>query len=347
MPLKLIPPTEGRSPNWCIRGTYLGVYLDRSTGACERRIATQFLASLKAQIERGELQRRDAAPALTFAAAAVIYMKAGGERRFLEPLLLRIGDKPLDAINQATVNALAVEIYPDASPATRNRQVFTPIAAVLTAGGVKLGLERPKGWRGKPRMFFLNEAQAFALFDAAGTLNVRFGALLVFLTYCGPRLSEALRVTWDDVDLDAATARLGRTKNGEPQTAYLPAPVLDSLRALPRLSERGKPLKTVFGFTKAGRLYELLNKACEAAGVVIPDRVAFHAFRHTYGAWMRRFGGLDTSGLVAAGRWADPASARVYEHVDVTDAARRADRLPQPPIRAKSVKLKQAKNNVE
>lgn len=346
MPLKLVPPAEGRSPNWRIRGTYLGVYVDRSAGSGERRVAAQFLASLKARIERGELQRRDAPPALTFAAAAVIYMKSGGERRFLEPLLVRIADKPLDEINQGLINSLAVEIYPDASPATRNRQVFTPIASVLRAGGVKLALNRPKGWRGRPRLFFFNEAQAFALFDAAAALNVRFGALLIFLTYCGPRLSEALRVTWDDVDLEGATARLGRTKNGEPQTAYLPAPTIDALRALPRLSERGKALKTVFGFSKAGRLYELLDKACDAAGVVIPDRVAFHAFRHTYGAWMRRFGGLDTSGLVAAGRWADPASARVYEHVDVTDAARRADRLPKPPIRAKSAQQRKAKNNV-
>lgn len=343
MPLKLVPPAPGRSPNWRIRGTYLGVYIDRSAGTGERRVAAQQLTTIKAEIERGELQRRDAPAPLSFAAAAVVYMKAGGERRFLEPILLRIGNRPLAEIDQATVNALAVELYPDATPATRNRQVFTPIAAVLAAGGVKIALARPKGWRGTPRTFYLAPEQAFALFDAADAINGRFGALLVFLTYCGPRLSEALRLTWDDVDLAGATARLGRTKNGEPQTAYLPAAVVARLANLPRASERGRPLRTVFGLAKSGRLYELLDRACKASGVAIPERVAFHAFRHTYGAWMRRYGELDTSGLVAAGRWRDAASARVYEHVDVSEAARRADRLP---IRANFVRAKGSGKNV-
>lgn len=342
MPLTLVPPSPKRSPNWRVRGTYLGVYVDRSAGTGEKRLASLFLANIKGQIERGELQRGAASAPMTFAAAAFIYMKSGGEARFMEPLLLRIGEKAVTAINQATVNALAVDMYPNASPATRNRQVFTPIAAVLKAAGVALELQRPKGWRGKPRTFFLSPEQAFALFDAGAALNQRFGALLVFLAYCGPRLSEALRLTWDDVDLDGATARLAETKNGTPQTAYLPAPVRDALRALPRESERGRPLKTVFGYSKAGRLYSLLAEACERAGVEIPDRVAFHAFRHTYGAWMRRYGGLDTSGLVAAGRWADATSARVYEHVDVTEAARAADKLP---TRAKSVQSNRVKHD--
>ncbi len=33
MPLKLIPPREGKSPNFTVRGTYLGQYVDRSAGS--------------------------------------------------------------------------------------------------------------------------------------------------------------------------------------------------------------------------------------------------------------------------------------------------------------------------
>jgi hypothetical protein len=32
MPIKLKPPREGKSPNYSIRGTYLGVYVDETTG---------------------------------------------------------------------------------------------------------------------------------------------------------------------------------------------------------------------------------------------------------------------------------------------------------------------------
>jgi hypothetical protein len=41
MPIKLIPPRKGKSPYWTIRGTYLGYYVDRSTGASKRAVARQ------------------------------------------------------------------------------------------------------------------------------------------------------------------------------------------------------------------------------------------------------------------------------------------------------------------
>jgi hypothetical protein len=43
MPLELIPPRQGRkagnSPNWRVRGTYLGTYVDRTTGTSKRGTA--------------------------------------------------------------------------------------------------------------------------------------------------------------------------------------------------------------------------------------------------------------------------------------------------------------------
>lgn len=77
--------------------------------------------------------------------------------------------------------------------------------------------------------------------------------------------------------------------------------------------------------------------------MTIPQGVAFHAFRHSYAAWMRREAGLDTSALVATGRWKDPASARVYEHVEASEEARKADLLP---TRGKSVERTLARRKV-
>jgi integrase len=56
--------------------------------------------------------------------------------------------------------------------------------------------------------------------------------------------------------------------------------------------------------------------------------VAFHVFRHTWGAWMRRYGGLDTSGLVETGAWRSRQAAAVYEHAVQSEEARKADALP-------------------
>ena len=60
------------------------------------------------------------------------------------------------------------------------------------------------------------------------------------------------------------------------------------------------------------------------------DWVNFHTLCHTWATWMRRYGGLDQLGLVATGRWKDPASAARYAHVVVSEKSRRADLLPVP-----------------
>ena len=69
---------------------------------------------------------------------------------------------------------------------------------------------------------------------------------------------------------------------------------------------------------------EKLRKAAALSGVYIPEGIAFHAFRHTFGCWMRR-SGCDTSALVATGAWTSHAAARRYEHTDVSEAARASD----------------------
>lgn len=56
----------------------------------------------------------------------------------------------------------------------------------------------------------------------------------------------------------------------------------------------------------------------------------FHLFRHTWATWMRRYGGLDTSGLLETGAWRDRSTAARYEHLDATEEAQKADLLPVP-----------------
>ena len=65
---------------------------------------------------------------MTFLAAAVAYMKAGGERDFLGPIIEQTGlysirDKAIERITQSDIDNLAGELYPNASAPTRNRQV--------------------------------------------------------------------------------------------------------------------------------------------------------------------------------------------------------------------------------
>jgi integrase len=95
----------------------------------------------------------------------------------------------------------------------------------------------------------------------------------------------------------------------------------DHPRGLDRADQR------VFRFRKNGRLYSLMNKVKQAAGLsTMPGK--FHIFRHTFGTWMTVHGGLDAEGLVATGVWRDEGSARRYRHTVTSEAARRADFLP-------------------
>jgi integrase len=322
MPIKLVPPREGTSKNWRIRGTYLRERVDQTTGTPDRKLAAKILSKVREDIERGAFSRPGAP---TFTDAALNYCQAGGERRFVLRLADHFGETPLTRIDQAAVDAAALALYPRATPATRNRQVYSPVSAILKAAGVPDGLKRPKGARGARRLFWLTPEQASALLTAAEARDAEFGLFLAFLLYTGCRLTEALSLQIAGVNLSEGWARVLETKNGEPRLVHLPPVIVAALATHPRgLARVGK----VFRFGKNGRLYTWLDDAARAAGVEIPQGVAFHAFRHTWGAWMRRYGGLDTTGLVETGAWRSRQAAAVYEHAEQSAEARKADLLP-------------------
>lgn len=320
MPLKLIPPRN--SPYWSIRGTHLGVYIDKSTRLSERRAAARVLAKWRSEIESGQLTK---AGEPTFSEAALAYMENGGDRRFVGPLLLHFKDLPLWKMTQSAIDAAALAIYPKATPSTRNRQLYTPISAIMKHVGVDRHVRRPKGAGGSRRLEWLSPTQAFALFAAADAGDAEFGILVRLLLYTGLRLGEALAIHTDRIDLSGAFAYIPTTKTAEPRGVHLPPVVVAALANHPRgLDRPGR----AFRFTKGSRLYALLNAALEASGVVLAHGTAFHVLRHSYASWMRRFGGLDLQGLVGTGAWADPASAARYAHVIASEEAKRADLLP-------------------
>lgn len=249
----------------------------------------------------------------------------------MTPVVEHFGARPLRKIDQAAIDLAAAAIYPNASPATRNRQVYTPISAVLKRAGTPLELKRPKGAQGNAVKGWLWPEQAGRLFEEAHKIDAEFGALLILLCYTGLRLSEALNLTWNDVRLADGYAFVPDTKNNEPRAVFLPPVAVAALgnRAGDGNGNRGR----VFRFRKSGHLYQLLRASAARAGVDLPERSAFHIFRHTYGTWMRRYAGLDARGLVATGAWKDRKSADRYAHADVTEEAAKASLLPTPKLR--------------
>jgi hypothetical protein len=177
MPLKLCPP-DPKHPTWRVRGKYLGVEVDRSTGARQKSVAQKLLKKWEEEIERGSYAPAEVAvPApLTFSAAALSYMQAGGDAQFLEPLIQHFADKPLAQITQADVDAAATLLCPELTDASKNRKVYTPVSAImhhagfetlLLEGDKRKAMKRPKDSRGSSRLCWLRPPEAARLIAAA------------------------------------------------------------------------------------------------------------------------------------------------------------------------------------
>ena len=337
MPIKLVAPRkEIGQVNFYGRGTYLGITVNKSTGASRRSIAKRVIAEWERDIERGRFAK---AAGETFVSAAVRYMEKGGERRFVAKLIAHFGpdqllrptlpqDETIENYWQRQLDNAAATLMPLYFYDTGNSDIYTPGSAILKVGNVKFQVVRPKGSRGRELIGWLRKEQAEALLRAAYGLHHEFGLLCHTLLFTGLRLAEGTRrLTCDNLNLQEGWAIIPRTKNGKPRTVFLPDHLVAALANHPRGLARGA--EPVFKFHKGGRIYNLLNEAAEKAGVTLPERQAFHIFRHTYGAQMKRLG----ADLVGTGAWLSKQSAGRYEHLDVREEAQKAALLPAPKIK--------------
>jgi integrase len=357
MPLTLRAPRPPKSPNYEIRGTYLGVHVERSARTADKKLAARVKKQIEREIEAGIFTPKGG---MTFLEAAVAYMKAGGERTFLGPIIeydgaYAIRDKIAEMIVQQDLNHIANALYPDNTAASRNRAVYTPIIAVLHHAGIERRFKRPKGWQGKKSKSFLEYDQAFALCNAADDIDREFGLLCWTLLYTGRRIGDLLNPNTKlrNLNLRAKepTLYIGKTKNGDPVTVPLPPIVVEKFKAMPPrpsrkagMSQKGAgvpflerdPDERIFRFHQGGYLRKLLAQAMANAGLSFPKRErGFHLFCHSYATWCIR-GGMDNHALARTGRWKDPRSVAPYIHNLVSDEAKRAAMLLPTPNREQS-----------
>lgn len=322
MPLKLYPPDK-RHPTYRIRGTHLRIAVDESTGTRDKRLAEQMRKARVREIERGAIAApapRVAGP--TFAEAALAYMQASGATRFMKPLLHHFAERPLSSITQMDVDACAQALYPGRAPATLNRQVYTPMKAVMNHVGHMQQIRRPRGAQGRVHHHWLWPEEVEAVLAAARAIDSELHAYLTTFAATGLRLSEVLAMRCADLRLEDAFVFVPDTKNGEPQPVHLPPVAVAALAGHPRGLDR--PGERIFRWHKGGRLYGLVRRAFAQAGIDHRGQ-PHHIFRHSFATWMHRYAGTDP---FETGRWKDPASARRYTHHIVSEAAARADLLP-------------------
>lgn len=286
MPLKL---WKNAHNVWQVRGTVAGQRIRKSTGTGDEATARKYAARL----ERDAWARHLApvSETLTFEAAALLYLESDREARFLAPLIRHFAGWDVAEIRQGHIHDAAVKLYPLAAPATRNRQVLTPVQAVINfaherghCAPIKVRRFREdRAPRAAVDRAWLDAFMAQA--DARGLADLATLALFMFTT--GARISEALTV---------AEVR-GRVAVIQTKTGWREA--ILSRELMLRMAGR-----TRFRWSSRWSVYGPWREVCAAAGLAyVPPH---QAGRHSFATEMIVRRGIDAKTAADLGGWASP-----------------------------------------
>ena len=119
----------------------------------------------------------------------------------------------------------------------------------------------------------------------------------MFLT--GSRITDALNVTWDDVDLTRRRALVRQGKlGGDERSAHLPPSLVAALANIP--GDR-KPGSRVFGYSTLHTAKWPWRAAIRRAGIA---NLTFHSCRHGFATAMLH-SGVDVITVAKLGGWKD------------------------------------------
>lgn len=310
------------------RNPVTGRSIRKSTGLVSERHAEAKRIQLEARLldEATYGKRRTA----TFAEAVVLYGQKGHPDRFIEPLNEHFGLRQLADITDLDLANFAALTYPNATPQTIDRQVYTPMIAIWrVAHAAKMcgphEFKRPKKPERETVVFATDEDIAALLSGLSGLseiFSLKLRAAILLLTFTGGRASEICRVMSGDVDWEMRTVLLRKTKSGKPRVVPLTSMVLEAL--LPLRQAQGP----ICGYANRWRLNRALEVACVAAGV--PVMTSHQIGRHAFAARLLRQR-KTLKEVQEAGGWSVgsmPMIAAIYAHLEmkaVDEAVRGAD----------------------
>jgi integrase len=269
MPLKLYR----RGQIWHYRGTVAGRLLRGSTKTASKETAQRIAADREQRAWKGHL---DPQSVLTFAQAAILYRQDEKSDRFLRKIEDYWKDTPVREITPGAIRTAAIVLYPNAGPATRNRQAIVPTQAIINHAAehelcprirvarfeVKKKAKEPVTWAW---------VQTFMAY--AKKPNLAALACLMYLT--GARITQALQIEWSEVDFRAGKVLIRATDKGDDdRRAHMPPELVAALASIP-----GNRIGLVFGFKSRGNCRTQWNGAIRRAGI---KHLSYHACRHGF-----------------------------------------------------------------
>ncbi len=172
--------------------------------------------------------------------------------------------------------------------------------------------------------------EVLALIDAAGgdseadgPLTLRNRALLELLYSTGARISEAVGLDLDDIDIHARSVLL-RGKGGKQRLIPIGRPAVSALdaylvRGRPDLASRGRGMPAIFLNARGGRLsrqsaWQVLQDSAERAGITAT--VSPHVLRHSFATHLLD-GGADVRVVQELLGHASVTTTQIYTMVTV------------------------------
>jgi len=190
------------------------------------------------------------------------------------------------------------------------RLKLVPRAFVAPTRGIERNAERPDPER------YLRPEEVERVLAVARVIDRKWGKMAALITvayHTGLRVGSILRARGRDLDLDAGTLTVARTKNGDPITAGLSSAALAELKRLPKVGQDG-----LFFGNRGGKpftyrpLWTRIAKEARLSGRV------FHELRHGHGYQLARAGVSQQMIMQSMGHRTLSASAR-YAHASVAD----------------------------
>lgn len=289
---------------WQAAGTFNGIRIRKSLGTRDEAKVPEALANYEAKLWKRHHYGEEAVR--TFEDAALNYLQHGGkdgnggEGRYLPPLIRYFKGRAVGTIKPAELRTAVASLYPKAGPATRNRQGIVPGRAVIMhahdlgwCGAIKVKqFEVPKSRKHTP----VDRAWLDAFMAEADRSKLpHLSTIVLFMHQTAARVSEAVRLKGEHVDLGKRIAVLERTKTGTWSARKLTAELVARISALDH-----RDGFRVFGYTDPKAVNRVMKRVARCAGIA--ERSTHSAGRHSFGTNVMA-GGAKLKDAMDAGDW--------------------------------------------
>lgn len=292
MPLTI----KKRGNTYHYSGTVAGRRLRGSTGTTDKARAER----IAAERESDEWKRHLDGPGavLTFAKAALLYKAAGKQIKYLPKIAAYWKDTLVKDMTAGAIRQSAIDIYPVAGGATRNRQVITPTQAIINHCAEMemcppIRVRRFKFERKIKKPITVEWLDTFCAHARPGNIAL---ATFMFATAC--RIAEARRLEWKDIDFTERTVLIRDNKTKKERLANVPARLLV---AMANLSRDARPFPEPESTLRRHWDVDVSRAASAVPGF---ERLTFHSCRHGFATKMLR-DGVDPKTASELGGWDD------------------------------------------